>query len=288
MVLFWINMNHPSLAFYNFDGYEITWMAYGKIHGDLYVAGGHGLDATPYTEVFSIPPGNEVIWAEALIGVWGGNEYNTGWIETHVNGSSLGIQNINALNDQNSNILGSTNGVYLVHYNVTSHIDLNKSLDITVNTGGIFDGRVYGIVLLAVLNNSNNVTKFCIGFGNTGLHHMILGRSHDQFSFNIQDNYNKSEFQSTELIVSYLTGTLGENDYLFFNENLLSSDAGNEGAGGYFDFDSYDVLSYVTESNTVRFHRGDETYIHPTLSILKATYNATLGRIQIIFIFDPI
>ena len=268
----------PSRASYNFDGYPLTWYVYGKIHGDVYVDGGHGLDATPYDELYSIPSGNNITWAAVFIGIWGGTEYNTGWIEAYVNASSLGLQQINGINDDNSNVFGSAHGVYLVVYNITSHVKLNKTIEISVNTGGSYDGRVYGIVLVIVFNASERVTKFCIGYGNVGLHYLIQGATYDTFSFNFRDTYNQSEFDNATLFVSYLATSSGEADYLSFNENELDSDAGDESSGVYFDLDSYNVSNYLESSNKVTFSRGDESYIHPTLAILKAIYKLGYGE----------
>ena len=64
----------------------------------------------------------------------------------------------------------------------------------------------------------------------------------------------------------------------YFNNNLLDSDAGDESSGPNFNFNTYNVLNYITASNTVKFMRGEEAYIHPTLAILKATYKPGYGE----------
>ena len=268
----------PSRAVYNFDGFPITWFVYGKIHGDLYVEGGHGLDATPYNEIFSIPPGENITWAGIFIGIWGGTEYNTGWIEPFINGSSLEVQQVNGNNDDNTNIFGAAHGVYLAYYNISSYVLLNESIEISVNTGGSYDGRIYGIVLVVVFENSERVTKFCLGYGNVGLHYLIQGRSYDTFAFNFQDTYNQSLFSNATLSVSYLATASAEADYLYFNDNILDSNAGDESLGPYFDFKSYNVSNYLEMSNKVEFDRGIESYIHPTLAILKASYKPGYGE----------
>jgi len=268
----------PSQAFYNFDGFPIDWFIYGKIHGDLYVDGGHGLDATPYNEFFSVPPGKNITWASVFIGIWGGTEYNTGWVETFINGSSLGIQQINGINDDNTNIFGAAHGVYLAYYNISSYVSLNESIEISVNTGGSYDGRIYGIVFVIVFENADRITKFCLGCGNVGLHYLVQGRTYDTFSFNFRDTYNQSTFSNSTLFVSYLATSSAEADYLYFNDNLLDSNAGDESLGEYFDLKSYNVSNYLELSNKVEFGRGIESYIHPTLTILKASYKPGYGE----------
>ncbi len=263
---------------YNFNGYPITWLIYGKIHGDLYVDGGHGVDAPPYKEFFTIPNGTKIVWASVFIGIWGGNEYNSGWIEVFLNSSSFGRQEIKGVNDNSLNIFGSTHGCYLVAYNITSYLELNKTIEISVETGGTIDGRIYGIVLVVVFEKPNTVIKFCIGAGNVGLHYLIQGQTYDSFTFTFEDTYLQSDFATATLYVSYLATSLGEADYLYFNDNLLDSNAGDESSGAYFDLDSYNVSLYLDSSNHVEFQRGAEGYIHPILAILTASYKPGLGE----------
>lgn len=274
-----INLIRPTMAYYNFDGYELTWMVYGKIHGDLYVSGGHGVDSTPYVETFSIPNGDDIIWAQILVGVWGGNEFNTGWVDTQINGTSLGTLSLGGVNDKNTNVLASAHGVYMVFYIVTSYLELNKTFEVTVNSGGAIDGRIYGIVLFVLFNKTgNNPIKFCMGMGNMALHYLIQGNTQDYSTFTFKDTYTPSQHENATLYVSQLATASGENDYLYFNDNLLDSNAGDESSGSYFDLDEYNITNYLAESNTLKFNRGGESYIHPILSILKATYITGQGE----------
>jgi len=258
---------------YNFDGYPITWALYGKIHGDIFIDGGHGADTTPYSETFSLPKGNNIIWASVLIGVWGGNEYNSGWIELYLNNTMIKRQDLNGVNDVSTNVLISTHGCYLVIYNITNYLELNTTIELKVNTGGTsFDGRVYGIILIILYSVPNKAIKFCIGYGNIGFHYLVQGTYYNSFSFNFKDTYDPSKFIYSDIYVSYLASSSGENDYLYFNGILLDNNAGDESSGPYFDLDSYNVSDYLKPSNYIEFKRGDESYLHPILAVLKSTY----------------
>ncbi|MHA1129361.1 MAG: DUF3344 domain-containing protein [Candidatus Helarchaeota archaeon] len=280
----------PSQSLYRFDGYPISWLVHGKIHGNLFIDGGHGLDATPYIEQFDIPSGENITFAGLFIGVWGGTEYQAGWIEAYINGSSLQRQDITGTTDVNPNIFGAAHGVYLVYYNVTTYLELDSLAVVTVNTGGAYDGRVYGLVLVVVFGLSNTTIKFCLGYGNVGLHYLIQGQSYNSFSFTFKDTYEAAVFSNATLYVSYLATSAGESDYLYFNDHLLDSNAADESSGWYFDLDTYPFpTSYLTTSNTVKFERGAESYLHPILAILKATYkNGEDGGADYInFNFEP-
>ncbi|MBD3227687.1 MAG: DUF3344 domain-containing protein [Candidatus Lokiarchaeota archaeon] len=271
-------MPNTIYAIYNFDGFPITWYIKGEIHGDIFIDGGHGIDGTPYIEDFSIPgsAGRKIYWAGVFIGVWGGDEYNTGWVQAQINDTKTNIYNLKGVNDKNENVLCSGHGVYLVHYNITSFVSLNSTLRIEVNTGGVsLDGRVYGMVLIVIYQEEdNNYIKFEIGFGNVGLHYMIQGVSYNEFIYNFKDTYNVSKFDNSILYTSQLATTNGENDYLYYNGHLLDSNSGDESQGSYFDLDSYNVSEMLNNSNSVEFSRDSEGYIHPTIVLLKSKYKS--------------
>jgi len=80
------------------------------------------------------------------------------------------------------------------------------------------------------------------------------------------------KFVAARLTTVYLTGSPGENDYLYFNNNkLCDGDNCDDIANSkqYFDFKTFDVIDYIKEDNNeVKFERGDEDYVHPVLAVL--------------------
>jgi hypothetical protein len=266
-----INIAHAE---YNFDGFPIKWLIAGEINGDIFIEGGHGIDQTPYFEDFSIPKGEQIYWAGVFIGVWGGDEYNTGWVETKINETTIKNQELRGIKDDNENVLCSGNGVHLIYYNITTMIELDSTIEIRVDTGGItLDGRVYGIIMVVIYGDSSKSgKKFEFGYGNVGLHYLVQGNYYNTFNYETKDDYEISQFQSATLYSACLTGTTGELDSLYFNNHLLDSDFGDESSGGYFDLDCYDVSENLSSSNQIKFSRGMEGYIHPIIILLKAQY----------------
>ncbi|MEA2032906.1 MAG: DUF3344 domain-containing protein, partial [Euryarchaeota archaeon] len=90
----------PAAANYTYDGYEVKTMTDGIVQGDVFVSCGDNAGASdgrtdaghngPYRTNYSVPNGNSVKWARLLVGVWGGTENHTGWLNTTLhNGTQL-------------------------------------------------------------------------------------------------------------------------------------------------------------------------------------------------------
>jgi subtilase family serine protease len=131
-----------------------------------------------------------------------------------------------------------------------------------------FDGRVYGIVLVAVYEASEGEeVKYWINEGNVNLHD-----KNEEALVEFSGSVNVNKFPAGRLTAVYLTGSPYENDYLYFNdEKLCDGDNCDDIANSmnYFDFITFDIIDYLEkEANEARFERGEEGYLHLVLAVL--------------------
>jgi len=164
-----LTLAQQAAADYKFDGTPIVDATHGTVAGGVYVAGGHGLKDSPYTESFNLP--GDVTYARLYVGVWGGTPDYTGTVKTTVNGETLGTLNLAGEADSNSNVVCTGYGVYLVTYEVTSRLTKGANT-VSVTTAGDIDGRVYGITLAAVYENEGAPeVEYWINDGHENLNH---------------------------------------------------------------------------------------------------------------------
>jgi len=284
----------PSAANYAYDGFEIKNMVNGTVQGDVFASYGSngGLASSPYTTSYNVPAGT-VKWARLYVGVWGGTETKTGWVNTTLNGNSLGNVTLGGTGDSNptyssgTNAYSSGNGVWMVSYNCTDNVT-SGSNSATATTGGTIDGRVYGIALVVVYENTSlPKVQYWVNEGNPNLNY-VRPLNNDVSWFN-GTAYNSTEANLTAL---YYTGTNGEHDYLYLNApkasdspynlsnigwnipnyrryQLDSNDVANASEGAYFDFDSFtssndstalkDIINTTAaNSNYAIFWRGHD------------------------------
>ncbi len=265
----------PAMADYNFDGVPETdklkevEQKKNTVEGGVYVDGGHGVDLSPYTQDFNVPEGN-VTWARLYVGVWGGKQTYSGTLQTTFNGNDLGTLTLEGSSDSNPDVWCTGNGVYWVNYDVTS-LTTKGSLTATATTEKIstgFDGRVYGIVLVAVYEASEGEeVKYWINEGNVNLHD-----TNDEALAEFTGTVDIDKYAAARLTTVYLTGSPGENDYLYFNdEKLCDGDNCDDIANSKqsFDIKTFDVIDYIEkEANKATFEVGDEAYLHPVLAVL--------------------
>jgi len=272
----------PTVADYNFDGVPFTdqldEVKHGTVDGSLYVDGGHGVGKSPYTQSFNVPEG-EVKWAQLYVGVWGGSETKKGYIDVTFNGEELGeTLKLEGEADTNSNVYCSGHGVYWIYYKVTDNTT-SGPIDAVVTTSGTIDGRVYGVVLVAVIEEEGGTdvpeVQYWINEGNVNLHGPGWSGIHgtnDEAVAEFDGTVDVDKFAAARLTTVYLTGSPGENDYLYFNENKLCDgdncdDIANSKQN--FDFKTFDVIDYIEkEANKATFELGDEDYLHPVLAVL--------------------
>ena len=264
---------HPTLADYHPDGGpKLKEVKQGTVKGGVYVDGGHGLPnikKNPYTQDFSVPEGN-VTWARLYVGVWGGTETYIGTLQTTFNGNDLGTLTLEGASDSNPNVWCTGNGVYWVNYTVDS-LTSKGSLTATATTEDVnsgFDGRVYGIVLVAVYEESDGeeVVEYWINEGNVNLHD-----TNNEALAEFTGTVDIDQYAVARLTTVYLTGD-PVNDYLYFNDNkLCDGDNCNDIANSKekFDIKTFDVIDYIEkDNNEAKFELGDETHLHPVLAVL--------------------
>ncbi|MCD4767177.1 MAG: DUF3344 domain-containing protein [Methanosarcinales archaeon] len=270
----------PASADYNYDGVPFTdqldGIKQGIVKGGVYVDGGHGIGPSPYTQSFNVPEG--VTWARLYVGVWGGNEEKTGSIAVTFNSEELETLELEGEADTNSNVYCSGHGVYWIVYDVTEN-QATGSVDAVVTTSGTIDGRVYGVVLVAVIKEEDGTdaqeVQYWINEGNVNLHGPgwsgIYG-TNDEAVAEFDGTIDVDKFVAARLSVVYLTGTPGLNDSLYFNdEKLCDGDNCDDIANSKqnFDFKTFNVIDYIEkEANKATFELGDEDYLHPVLAVL--------------------
>lgn len=265
----------PATAVYTFDGIPLSNVRHETINGGVYVGGGHGLAASPYTHAFTVPSGT-IKHAKLYVGVWGGNNVSTGTIATTLNGTSLGTRSLLGSSDTNPDVYVSGFGVYWVSYNVTDKVT-SGSNTATATTSGAIDGRVYGIVLVAAYQDiSLPQIEYWINEGNDNLNDKTPKNT---ATTSFDGAINKSNVSSAKLWTSYLTGNAGDNDTLSMNGNLIATDAANAAEGTFFDLDQWDVTSVLASSgNAVLFDRGSDTSLRPVIAVLVLTRGSPPGR----------
>ncbi len=258
----------PAMAAWNYDGYEVKTMESGSIKGDVFVSYGDksGIGASPYTSNFNVPGGTEK-YTRLYVGVWGGTETKTGTLSTVFNGNNLGTVNIGGKTDTNptyttgTNVYGRGNGVWWVSYNVTGKVTLGVANAAAATTGGTIDGRVYAIMLVTVYSDpSEPEIQYWINEGSYNLHYSSASYPYFQDKTFVWFNGSAITPASAKLTATYLVGTKGENDYLYFNppnagdspysnmawnigayrtNQLDGNDVADESQGGYFDLESF-------------------------------------------------
>lgn len=263
-------------AHYEFDGIPSTDQLEKVVHdsviGGVIVDGGHGIgnakNSPYYTQSFSIPNG-QITYSRMYVGVWGATETKTGTLQTTINDHEFDSIDLEGKGDTNENVYCSGHGVYWVVYNTTKYTTSGSNSAIA-RTSGTIDGRVYGIILVAVYadETSEQKVEYWINEGNPNLY----SSSDSHPSGNKEANayfsgINNIHPPAARLSVVYLTGDKGQNDYLYFNDNKLNGDD-VAASSGSFDLLTFDVTDYLESSSNARFDVGDESYLHPVLAVL--------------------
>lgn len=283
----------PASANYSYDGFDLKTMTNGTVEGGVYSSYGSngGLANDPYSTTYSNVPIGTVKWARMYVGIWGGTQNRVGWVNTtfnnHCEGNVTLDKNVNTNTySTGTNVYSSGNGVWMVSYNCTDNVT-SGSISATAKTGGTIDGRVYGIALVVVYENSSlPKVQYWINEGNVNLNYVTPLNNNLAW-------FNGTAYNSTEakLTAMQYTGTSGQPDYLYFNPpdasdspyNLSnirwdvtkydryqfnSNDVADASEGGYFDFDSFtsmndstalkDIIN-ITGNNYAIFWRGWDT-----------------------------
>ncbi|RZN43447.1 MAG: DUF3344 domain-containing protein [Methanophagales archaeon ANME-1-THS] len=293
---------HTAGALYSFDGVpypdKLDLVAHGTFKGGVYISEARGLGFPPYEQMFELPDKITVRWARLYVGVWGGTERYEGWVQTTFNGHDLGKTPLHGVADTNPQVYCSGHGVYWTFYDVTDTVlpGLNTGRANTSRgeRGNKLDGRVYGIILVAIYESSDapEIT-YWVADGNPNLHGKgwagTIPTLNDVASVQFNGAINPQNVESARLAVVYLAGNPGEPDYLEFNGQLIGgSDVANNADGETYGIDlkTFVVTPYIQAENSIRFLRGldlngdgvidvddegnqeGEYYLHPVLAVL--------------------
>jgi len=277
-----------ALACYSYEGIPFATEAQGTFRGEVYIDGGHGLDFSPYSQNFDVPEG-AVLWARLYVGVWGGTETYTGWVQPEFNGQKLEKLQLAGINEEKEEVYCAGHGVYWVAYDV-SNITKNGENAANILTsasepGNKLDGRVYGAVLAVACENPKApIISYQILTGNSNLHGKgwsgKVANVNDREDLNFSAGSTLSKIDAANLSVVYLTGSKSLPDYLEFNGETLGvspsyltgqygekvrdvanevsyDSSGDKGfSSSYFDIEHIDVFDYLKDNNSVSFVRG--------------------------------
>jgi len=273
----------PVSALYDFEGIPLTVTAQGTVNGDVLTFGNYGLDNPPYELQFTLPSAPR--YARVYTGVWGGTEKYTGWTDLTINNVKKVRYLLNGDRDQNRELYESGHGIYWIAYDTTALLNKGDNV-ITVATskndpGNKLDGRVYGILVVAVVDDpKSGETQYWIAEGNENLHGEGWAGTnptkHEETNITFA-NAATAGMTHANLTVLLLAGGKGQPDYVQFNgrsmgmpsqitnginvtdigdEVSFNADGGTGTPTRYADMETFNVTSLVQEVNTVRFMRS--------------------------------
>lgn len=226
----------PATANYAANGWVPTTRTDGTINGTVFIDHVAWNGQTTRTLSTAVPNGT-VKWAYLYTGVWGGNNGNTGWHNVTFNGNytanGLGPIHLRGTADTNSNVWCTGSGKYWWWYNVTNLTNAGQTnTAVTSKINGSLDGRVYGTVLVVVLEDDNLSTiRYWINDGSDALQ-----SGHDSGTTYFNGNVDTDNVTTSALTVVHLTGYAPKcRNALDFNDHPL---------------DTYDVDSNTIEVNT--------------------------------------
>ena len=272
----------PAFACYNWHGFLMQGeehplfgngtVANGTVIGGVYYDAGHGLtEEMPYTQTFSVPAYDKVRFAHLYAHVWGGTKDHHGWLNTSLNGHSLG--NFTLLGDDDvgseceKQVWCASHGTYFVWYNVTDLVTAGTNIA-TATTGklkGSFDGRMGMIALIVVYEKAGMAgTRYWVVQGHDALAYATFGHAARDYGYAYFNGViDPDEWESAVLYTSFMTGESGDGDTLWFNGDILCEDCANAEQGTYWDFKIIDVKDNLTTSdNYAKYWRGDDNYAH--------------------------
>lgn len=259
----------PAFAYYNLDGWPVVTRTNGTINGCVFFDSKAWTGEKTLTLNNDIPNGT-VKWARLYTGTWCGNPTNTGWVNVTFNGdhssNELGPIYIAGQADTNPNVWCCGMGKSWWWYDVTDLVKpgyANTATNSYIN--GSIDGRVYGIVLVVVLEDeSKPLIQYWINDGSEGLNYQT---PHNEGTTDFFAAVDIANLTSADLMMVHLTAYDPICDScLKFNVHELNTsmvDSSN------FELNTWNVTDYVKESaNYAWFSRGDDPYVSVTNAIL--------------------
>ena len=264
-VLAFIAFSTPAMANYAFDGWAPTTRTNGTINGTVFIDSVPWNGQTTLSGSFDVPAGT-VKKAYLYSGIWGGSETYTGWVSVEFNGEELGPLHLEGENDQNPNVWCTGHGKYWWWYDVTNRTNAGQTNTATVSKiNGTIDGRVYGIVLVVVLeNDSLHPIQYWINDGSDALNYVT---SHNEGTTYFNGTVDTANVTYAELTMVHLTGYDPVcSNCLEFNGNSLNTSMVDSNT---FEINSWDVTNYIASSgNNAHYMRGDDPYVNICNAIL--------------------
>ncbi|CAD6492602.1 MAG: hypothetical protein EMLJLAPB_00325 [Candidatus Argoarchaeum ethanivorans] len=233
----------PAMANYSFDGWDVTTRTNGTINGSVFTDSVAWNGQTTLTLSTDVPNGT-VKAAYLYTGVWGGNPSNAGWHNVTFNdnctANGLGPIHLEGNKpDGNPNVWCTGYGKYWWWYNVTNLTNAGETNTATTSKiNGSLDGRVYGTVLVVVLENTSEPRiQYWINDGSDALNYETPINDGTTYFNGSVDNASVTK---SALTVVHLTG------YSPTCSNCL-------------DFNDHPLDTSMVDSNTIEVNTWDET-----------------------------
>ena len=263
----------PALADYNFDGWPVETRTSGTVNGTVFIGYEPWKATTSLTGSFDVPEGT-VKWARLYTGVWGGTNQYTGWVNVTFNddctSNGLGPVHLEGVNDNNANVWCTGCGKYWMWYDVTDLVATGAANTATTSKiNGSIDGRIYGIALVAVLENeSASQVTYWINDGSDALHYN--DGTHPEKNDGTTDfdgPVDAAELTSAALTMVHLTAYEPTcSNCLKFNGHELDTSMVDSND---FELNTWDVKDYMeTSANDAWFSRGSDMYVNVVNAIL--------------------
>jgi hypothetical protein len=257
------------------------------------------------TNDYNLPACDSVSLARIVATIWGGTATNASEMTVTVNGTNLSAANplvFGSTTDANpvfsaasANAYGSGSGVWLVTLPVPPEMlfkdNTPNSIIVSQTSTNGFDGRVHHVTLLAVYQKSSLVNTFdySIAEGGGDIYKTPTGSQVSRRTVPFAP-VNPTNATAATLQVLYTYGDANY-DRLYFNNtidrtNQLGSDNVADWSTAVLTYGpsvlSFDVLTYLTVSNTVTFSVGadvpptPEASLRPQLAALAVTRPASV------------
>jgi len=198
----------PAMADYDFDGWAPTTRTNGTINGTVFIDSVAWNGQTTLTLNTDVPD-RTVKAAYLYTGIWGGTETRTGWVNVTFNGNhtanGLGPIHLQGENDNNDNVWCTGHGKYWIWYDVTNLTNAGQTnTAVTSKINGTIDGRVYGTVLVVVLEDDNlSAIQYWINDGSDGLNY---DTPHNSGTTYFNGSVDTANVTTSALTVVHLTG----------------------------------------------------------------------------------
>lgn len=275
----------PATADYNFGGWPLQTRASGTVNGGVFI------DYVPWNSsthlmLSTTVPNGTVKLAYLYTGIWGTNEYKSGWVNVSFNDvadrNELGPVHLQGAEDVNPHVWCTTRGKHWMVYNVSGLVKMGAVNTATVSMiNGSIDGRVYGIVLIVVYEGGDKprVIQYWINDRHDALHYEIFWpplAAHDSGTTDFAGTVDVANLTKATLTMVHLTAYEDEitrkkgccEECLRFNERKQNTTMVDSNT---FELNSWNVREQVNSSgNTAWYTRLDEDCDDHYMSITNA------------------